>query len=72
MTSGMLLKYIFDKCVEDMEKFKITLEKEKETLLIPLLSRALETGKKNPMISDPYSIELIKQIEYDYDSLRNG
>jgi O-methyltransferase involved in polyketide biosynthesis len=69
IASGILLKYIFDKCAEDMEKFKITLEKEKETLLIPLLSKALETGKKNPIISDPYSVELVEQIEYDYDSL---
>ncbi|GAI56502.1 unnamed protein product [marine sediment metagenome] len=35
-----------------MKKEKIKLEKEKETLMIPLYCKALESKKETPIISD--------------------
>ena len=51
-------------------KNKIELTKEKETLLIPLMCRALESGKSNPIISDPKAAEIVGRIEYDFESLK--
>lgn len=48
-----------------MHKLKTSLEKEKETLMVPLLTKALESLKNNPIISDPYAVELVGLIEYE-------
>lgn len=53
-----------------MEKEKIKLEKEKETLLIPLYCKALESKKDTPIISDNKAIEIVDKIEYDYIQLK--
>jgi len=53
-----------------MKKEKIKLEKEKETLLIPLYCKALESKKETPIISDNKAIEIVSKIEYDYTQLK--
>lgn len=53
-----------------MKKEKIKLEKEKETLLIPLYCKALESKKETPIISDNKAIEIVDKIEYDYTQLK--
>lgn len=52
-----------------MDKEKVKLTKEKETLLIPLYCRALETKKESPIIKDEKAIEIVNSIEYDYEQL---
>ena len=52
-----------------MKKLKITLNKEKETLLIPLYARALETLKSSPVIIDPKAGEILDKIEYNFNPL---
>ena len=53
-----------------MGKEKIKLEKEKETLLIPLYCKSLESKKKLPIISDNKAIEIVTKIKYDYTQLK--
>ncbi|QTA79863.1 SAM-dependent methyltransferase, Ppm1/Ppm2/Tcmp-like [Desulfonema limicola] len=52
-----------------MNKIKITLTKEKQTLLIPLYTRALESLKPNPVIIDPKASEILDKIDYHFNSL---
>jgi len=49
---------------------KIVLTEEKETLLIPLYGRAKENGKKTPVIMDRKAVEIVNQIEYNFDLLK--
>lgn len=49
---------------------KITLDKEKETLLIPLYGKALESRKSSPVLHDPTAVEIIEKINYDFASLK--
>lgn len=53
-----------------MYKDKIRLNKEKETLLIPLFSKAMESKKKSPILVDKKAVEIISQIDYDFASLK--
>ncbi|MEM3502941.1 MAG: hypothetical protein QXJ06_03120 [Candidatus Aenigmatarchaeota archaeon] len=46
-----------------MSKEKIKLEKEKETLLIPLYCKYLESQKQTPIIEDKKAVEIINSIE---------
>lgn len=52
-----------------MDKEKIKLDKEKETLLIPLYCKALETRKEVPIIEDEKSVKIVEGIEYNYKEL---
>ena len=52
-----------------MEPIKITLEKEKETLLVPLACKAREQEKDRPILSDPLAVQLVQRIDYDFSSL---
>jgi O-methyltransferase involved in polyketide biosynthesis len=52
-----------------MDKEKIVFTKEKETLLIPLYGKALESKKQNPILKDPKAEEIIEKIEYDFKQL---
>lgn len=52
-----------------MAKERIHLEKEKETLLIPLVSKAEESKKENPILSDPSAVDIINGIAYDWSKL---
>jgi O-methyltransferase involved in polyketide biosynthesis len=53
-----------------MEKQKIRLTKEKETLLVPLYSKAFESQQAHPIIVDPKAEEILQAIEYDFADLR--
>ncbi|MGM0396761.1 MAG: class I SAM-dependent methyltransferase [Bacillota bacterium] len=49
---------------------KVTLEREMETLLIPLYGKAVENKKNNPIIEDPKAEEIVNSIDYDFNKLR--
>jgi O-methyltransferase involved in polyketide biosynthesis len=48
----------------------ITLTKEKETLLVPLYGKAMETNKKNPILIDSKAMEIVRGIDSDFDLLK--
>ncbi|MGX7826286.1 class I SAM-dependent methyltransferase [Actinokineospora sp. 24-640] len=54
------------------DKHTVTLAPTQETLLIPLYARALETGKKRPLLSDPQSVRMVERIDYDFARLGRG
>lgn len=37
-----------------------------ETMMIPLLGRAMETRKQNGIIKDPKSVEIVEKLDYDF------
>ena len=43
-----------------------------ETLLIPLLSRALETARPNGLLHDPRALEIVDQLDYDFSKWRGN
>lgn len=49
---------------------KIVLTGEKETLLIPLYGKAKEYEKKKPIIIDKKAVEIVNQIDYNFESLK--
>lgn len=49
---------------------KISFTKEKETMLITLYSRALESQTQNPVLRDPWAEEAIRRIDYDFAHLK--
>jgi O-methyltransferase involved in polyketide biosynthesis len=53
-----------------MEKSKVTLEKEMETLLIPLYGKAMESKRKSPILHDPKAVEIVERLHYDFNSLK--
>jgi O-methyltransferase involved in polyketide biosynthesis len=53
-----------------MEKRMIRLTKEKETLLVPLYSKAIENKKENPILVDPKASEILESIDYDFYELK--
>lgn len=52
-----------------MEKQKIRLTEEKETLLIPLLSKAVGSQGPHPILLDAKAEEILGQIDYDFEQL---
>lgn len=53
-----------------MEKQKIKLTREKETLLVPLYGKAMESQRAHPIIVDPKAREILDGIEYDFRELK--
>ena len=53
-----------------MDNKVITLDKEKETLLVPLYGKAVESRKKTPILVDPKALEIVEKIGYDFTSLK--
>jgi O-methyltransferase involved in polyketide biosynthesis len=49
---------------------KVHLTKEKETMLITLYSRALQTGTANAVLSDPWAVKAVEQIDYDFSAIK--
>ncbi|MCL5995249.1 MAG: class I SAM-dependent methyltransferase [Chloroflexi bacterium] len=49
---------------------KITLTEEKETLFIPLYSKALESKQRQPILVDTKAEAILAQIDYDFQKLR--
>lgn len=56
--------------MQSNEKLKIRLTQEQETLLIPLLSKAVESRLPNPIFFDQTTLDILDQIEYDFSSLK--
>lgn len=55
-----------------MSKIKPELEDDvAETLFIPLLSRAIETRRKNGLINDPKACEMVDKVDYDFSKFGN-
>ncbi len=52
-----------------MQKEKIQLIEEKETLFVPLLGKALEGRKPHPILRDEKAEEIISRVEYDFSKL---
>ena len=50
-------------------KRKITLTEEKETLLVPLFSKACADKENNPIIIDHKASEILESINYDFEGL---
>jgi len=42
-----------------------------QTLLIPLMGRALESQKRDGILNDPKSVSIFNQIDYDFDKFNN-
>lgn len=53
-----------------MEKQKIQLTQEKETLLVPLYSKAVGSQGPHSIIVDPKADEILRHIEYDFGELQ--
>ena len=53
-----------------VEKIEIALDKEKETLLVPLVCSAQESERADPIIRDPEAVRLVERIGYDYAALK--
>ena len=52
-----------------MQTEKVHFTKEKETMLVTLYGRALETDEKDPLLRDPAAKEAVRRIDYDFESL---
>jgi len=51
---------------------KVLLTKEKETLLITLYGRALQSRSKHPILRDPWAEEAVQRVDYDFAELKVG
>jgi len=51
---------------------KVHLTKEKETMLITLYSRAIESRSTDPVLIDTAAEEAVGRIDYDFDRIRPG
>src|SRR5437764_13290919 len=51
---------------------KIHFTKEKETMLMTLNGRALQSQWKNPMLRDPWAEEAMRHIDYDISKHYRG
>ena len=52
-----------------MQTEKIQFTKEKETMLVTLYGRALDSQSKGPILRDPAAEEAIQHIDYDFRAL---
>ncbi|MEM6598879.1 MAG: class I SAM-dependent methyltransferase [Cyanobacteria bacterium P01_C01_bin.69] len=55
-----------------MAKISVDLGPVQETLLIPLLGRALETKKGTGLIQDQKAVEIVKALDYDFSKWRKS
>jgi len=53
-----------------MQKEKVHFTKEKETMLITLYGKAMESQSKDPIIRDIVAEETIRRIDYDFNNIR--
>lgn len=51
---------------------KVKLNGVQETLLIPLIARAVETKKKNARISDRNAVDMVNKIDYDFSKFEKS
>jgi O-methyltransferase involved in polyketide biosynthesis len=52
-----------------MQTEKVHFTKEKETMLVTLYGRALETDENDPILRDPAAKEAVNRIDYDFEHL---
>lgn len=52
-----------------MDRIAINLGTVQKTLLVTLWARAIETNKKNAILKDRKSVEIIKKLDYDFSKL---
>jgi O-methyltransferase involved in polyketide biosynthesis len=52
-----------------MQPEKVHFTKEKETMLVTLYGRALETKSQDPILRDPAAVEAVQRIDYNFESL---
>ncbi len=55
---------------EKVEKQKIKLTEEKETLLVPLFSKAVESQRSHQILFDPKAEEILQHIDYNFEDLK--
>jgi len=55
-----------------MEAEKVYLTKEKETLLITLYARALDSRSMGSILSDRFADDVVSRIDYDFAKLKVG
>jgi O-methyltransferase involved in polyketide biosynthesis len=53
-----------------MQTEKVHFTKEKETMLVTLYGRALETKEYDPILRDPEAVEAVRRIDYDFEGLK--
>lgn len=53
-----------------MQSQKVKLTQEKETLLIPLYSKAIQADQSRPIIDDPKAKEILQSMDYDFSQLK--
>jgi O-methyltransferase involved in polyketide biosynthesis len=51
---------------------KVDLGTVQETLMLPLWARARETEKDNPIVCDPYALDIVEKINYDFSHIEEG
>src|SRR5919109_5624535 len=57
---------------QPMTKDKIQFTKEKETMLMTLSGRAIQSQWKNPILRDPWAEEAMRHIDYDISKTYKG
>ena len=57
---------------EEHEKTKVQLGGVAETLLIPLYARAVEAAKEKPRVNDQKAVEIMNQIDYDFEKFKSS
>jgi len=55
-----------------MQKIAVNLGSVQETLLIPLLGRAVETQKNNGLIQDRKAVEIVDALDYDFSKWKKS
>jgi O-methyltransferase involved in polyketide biosynthesis len=55
-----------------MSQGKTAFAKEKETMLITLYGRAMQSRSRRPILSDPWAEEAIRRIDYDFAKFKVG
>lgn len=53
-----------------VKKTKFELKDSQETLLLPLWGRYLESKKEEPLLLDSKAIEIVEQLDYDFDKFK--
>ncbi len=51
------------------DRIRINLGNVQKTLFLPLWGRAVETRKRNPMLSDETAVRIIEQMDYDFSQM---
>src|SRR6266508_4565668 len=55
-----------------MQSEKIHFTKEKETMLITLYGRALQSRSEHPILRDTWAEDAVHRVDYDFDKLKVG